>query len=265
MGLLRMLEQKSKNQLESLRIEGLGKSFGGLRILKDLSFSVFKGERHAIIGPNGAGKTTLFNMIAGELAPSEGHIYSFDKNITKLPTHRRVREGMVRTFQKNTLLNELTVLDNLLNVLQVKFNVENVWFNARTTKSYPEIFQQAEELLETWGLLERKNMIIDNLSYGEQRQVEILLGIATEPKILLLDEPTAGMSNAETQTILDLLKKLPEDLTLLIIEHDMDVIFELADRVTVLHDGGILVQGDPDIIRSNERVYEVYFGKEVVF
>lgn len=260
-----MLEQSMTAQPEVLRLDKLGKSFGGLRILKDISFSVTKGERHAILGPNGAGKTTLFNIITGELSPSEGEIYLFNENITKLPTHRRVRRGMVRTFQKNTLLNQLTVLDNLLNVLQVKYNVENVWYKARKERVYPEIYEKADELLETWGLIERKHTLVDNLSYGEQRQVEILLGIATDPKILLLDEPTAGMSHAETHAILELLKKLPRDLTLIIIEHDMDVIFEIAERVTVLHDGGILVQGDPEIIRSDERVYEVYFGKEVVF
>jgi branched-chain amino acid transport system ATP-binding protein len=252
-------------QVDALHVKGLGKKFGGLEILKDISFNVAKGERRAIIGPNGAGKTTLFNMIAGELEPSKGEIYYFDEDITSIPNYKRVRKGMVRTFQKNNLLNELSVLDNLLLVLQKKVGIEKVWYKPRTVKEFPKVYEKADELLETWGLAERRHTVIKHLSYGEQRQVEILLGIATEPNILLLDEPTAGMSNAETQHILSLLKQMPKSLTIMIIEHDMDVVFGLADKVTVLHNGGILAEGEPHVIQKDPRVYEVYLGKEGAF
>jgi branched-chain amino acid transport system ATP-binding protein len=255
---------QNKTQIDALRVEGLSKSFGGLEILKDLSFTVSQGERHAFIGPNGAGKTTLFNMISGELKPSGGKILYFGQDVTRVPNFKRVDKGMARTFQKNNLLNELSVLDNLLLVLQRKVGLQNIWFRPRSHKNFPEIYNHANELLETWGLVDRRDAIVMNLSYGEQRQVEILLGIATEPRILLLDEPTAGMSNTETQQILKLLQKMPKDLTLLIIEHDMDVVFGLADQVTVLHNGGILVEGDPQTIQKDPRVYEIYFGKEEV-
>jgi len=249
---------------EVLRVEGLGKKFGGLEILRDVSFTVTQGERRAFIGPNGAGKTTLFNMIAGDLAPTAGKIRFFGEDITHVPNYKRVRKGMVRTFQKNNLLNELTVLDNLLLALQKFAGVENVWYRLRSPKNFSHLYKKADELLDTWGLAHRRDTVVKHLSYGEQRQVEILLGITTEPKVLLLDEPTAGMSASETQHILQLLQNMPRDLTLLIIEHDMDVVFGLADRVTLLHNGGIFLEGDPQTIQSDSRVYEIYFGKEEV-
>jgi branched-chain amino acid transport system ATP-binding protein len=264
-GLMEEQSRKGNTSNTVLQVKNLGKRFGGLEILNDLSFSVSKGERRAFIGPNGAGKSTLFNMVAGDLEPSSGEIYYLGQNITKVPDYKRVRNGIVRTFQKNNLLNQLSVLENLLLVLQKQIGVENIWFKPLTKKKYPEMYGQAEHLLETWRLAEERNTLVKNLSYGEQRQVEIVLGIATEPRILLLDEPTAGMSNKETQHILGLLQNMPEDLTLLIIEHDMEVVFGLADRVTVLHDGGIFAEGDPQAIKSDPRIYEIYFGKgEVV-
>lgn len=245
-----------------LRLDQIGKSFGGLKILTDITFDVKKGERIGIIGPNGAGKTTLFNMIAGDLEPSKGQMFYGDKNITKVPNYKRVHQGIVRTYQKNNLLNDLTVLDNLLFVLQRKAGIENVWHKMLTNKEYPDLYDQANTLLETWRLADRRDRVINSLSYGEQRQIEILLGIATEPSLLLLDEPTAGMSNVETQHILELLKSLPKDLTVLIIEHDMDVVFGISDKMIVLHDGVVLVNGDPATIRADKRVNEIYMGKE---
>lgn len=256
------MKQQSIGMEEVLRVQGLGKRFGGLEILNNLSFTVRQGERRAIIGPNGAGKTTLFNMIAGDLEPTSGEILYCGQNVTRLPNYQRVRKGLVRTFQKNNLLNHLSVLDNLLLVLQQKAGVENVWFRPRSKKNFAELYDRADELLETWGLADQRENMVNRLSYGEQRQVEILLGIAAEPRLLLLDEPTAGMSHSETHHILALLQNLPRDLTLLIIEHDMDVVFGLADRVTVLYNGGIFVEGDPGAIQSDPRVSEIYFGKE---
>lgn len=243
-----------------LTISGIGKSFGGLHILKDISLEVEKGERIGIIGPNGAGKTTFFNLLVGDLEPTYGEIYHYNKNITKQPNYKRVRSGIVRTFQKNNLLNELTVLDNLLLVLQRKQGLGHVWFKLRGQKQYSDLYEKADELLETWGLSHQRDVIVKNLSYGEQRQIEILLGVATDPSILLLDEPTAGMSQSETNYIVDLLYKLPKDLTLMIIEHDLDVVFGLADRMVVLYDGGVLVEGEPNKVRNDDRVNKIYIG-----
>lgn len=243
-----------------LAIDGIAKSFGGLHILKDITLHVTKGERIGIIGPNGAGKTTFFNLLTGDLQPSKGEIFYQNNNITKQPNYKRASSGMVRTFQKNNLLNELTVLDNLLLVLQRKQEIGHYWFKLRGVKAYPSLYEKAESFLEKWGLLDQKNKIIKKLSYGEQRQIEILLGVSTEPTVLLLDEPTAGMSQSETDYIVDLLDKLPKELTLMIIEHDLDVIFGLADRIVVLYDGEVLVEGEPEKVRNDERVNEIYIG-----
>ena len=247
---------------EVLRVQGLAKSFGGLTILQDVSFSVRKGERRAFIGPNGAGKSTLFNMLAGDLPASDGHIHYFEENITRLPNYQRVDRGIVRSFQKNNLFLQLSVLENLLLVLQRQTGLERVWYRSRVKKNFPGLYDQAEQLLVSWGLADRKEQNVGELSYGEQRQVEILLAVATRPQLLLLDEPTAGMSNLETQHIVNLLRRMPEDLTILIIEHDMDVVFGLADTVTLLHNGGVYLEGEPQAIRNDPRVYEVYFGGE---
>ncbi|WP_413382243.1 ABC transporter ATP-binding protein [Alkalihalobacillus sp. 1P02AB] len=246
----------------TLTVDGVGKSFGGLHILKDISLEVYKGERIGIIGPNGAGKTTFFNLLTGDLPPSKGEIYHNEKKITKLPNYKRTRQGMVRTFQKNNLLNELSVLDNLLLTLQRKLGYGYVWYKMRNEKKYKAIYEEAHQLLEKWGLKHRTNAIVKNLSYGEQRQIEILLGVALEPQILLLDEPTAGMSQSETDYIVDLLYKLPKDLTLLIIEHDLDVVFGIADRMVVLYDGGVLVEGSPEMVRNDPKVNQIYIGSE---
>ncbi|KMY55361.1 ABC transporter [Bacillus sp. FJAT-27231] len=243
-----------------LTISRVGKSFGGLHILKDISLEVKKGERIGIIGPNGAGKTTFFNLLTGDLEPSVGEIYHYGHNITKQPNYKRARNGIVRTFQKNNLLNELTVLENLLLVLQRKQGFGKVWYKLRSIKKYPRLYEEADELLKKWGLFHQRNAVIKNLSYGEQRQIEILLGVAMEPSILLLDEPTAGMSQSETDYIVNLLYKLPRDLTLMIIEHDLDIVFGLADRMVVLYNGGVLAEGEPEKVRADERVNEIYIG-----
>lgn len=247
---------------DALRVENLGKHFGGLQVLEKLSFSVAAGERRAIIGPNGAGKTTLFNVIAGELPASEGKIFLFGEDVTGLPNYRRARLGLARTFQKNNLFLNLTVLDNLALVLQKKLGLEKVWFRPRSRGGFPRIYDEAMTTLETWQLAARADLPVGELSYGEQRQMEILLGLASGPRLLLLDEPTAGMSMAETRQILDLLRRLPPAVTLLIIEHDMDVVFGLADRITVLYYGRVLAEGTPEEIRADQRVREVYLGAE---
>jgi len=250
------------NNQAILSVDSVGKSFGGLHILKDINFQVDKGERIGVIGPNGAGKSTFFNLLTGDLAPSHGQIFYNGENITKKPNYLRARDGIVRTFQKNNLLTELTVMDNMLLVLQRKHGVGKIWHKFRGRKQYPGLFEEAEQFLDTWKLSEQQDKVVKNLSYGEQRQIEILLGVVTEPEVLLLDEPTAGMSQSETDYIVDLLKELPRDLTLMIVEHDLEVVFGLSDQMMVLFDGEILVEGTPDVIKNDERVKEIYIGSE---
>ncbi|MDA3130443.1 ABC transporter ATP-binding protein [Aliibacillus thermotolerans] len=247
-----------------LEVNHINKRFGGLEILKDISFQVQPGERIGIIGPNGAGKTTFFNLLTGDLTPSQGTITYQGKDVTDEPNYQRTRRGIVRTFQKNNLLDNLTVLDNLLLVLQRKHGLKNTWFRVRNEKNYEALYEEAEELLETWGLYPVSNKIVKNLSYGEQRQIEIMLGIATDPEILLLDEPTAGMSQTETDEIVRLLDDLPKDLTIMIVEHDLDVIFGLAERILVLHEGYIMNDDTPETIRHDARVNDIYMGKKGV-
>ncbi len=247
-----------------LEVNHINKRFGGLEILKDISFQVQPGERIGIIGPNGAGKTTFFNLLTGDLTPSQGTITYQGKDVTDEPNYQRTRRGIVRTFQKNNLLDNLTVLDNLLLVLQRKHGLKNTWFRVRNEKNYEALYEEAEELLETWGLYPVSNKIVKNLSYGEQRQIEIMLGIATDPEILLLDEPTAGMSQTETDEIVRLLDDLPKDLTIMIVEHDLDVIFGLAERILVLHEGYIMNDDTPEAIRHDARVNDIYMGKKGV-
>ncbi len=244
-----------------LRVDGIAKNFGGLEVLRNITFNIKKGERIGVIGPNGAGKTTFYNLIAGDLSPTKGRIYFWDKEITRLPNYKRVKRGIVRTFQKNNLLTELTVLDNLMLVLQRKSGLGKIWFKSRNKKGYPKLYEEAYELLEMWDLETQSNKIVSSLSYGEQRQIEILLGIATDPEILLLDEPTAGMSQAETNYIVDLLYKLPKDLTLMIIEHDLEVVFGLSERMLVLHNGVVLAEGKAEEVRNDPKVNEIYIGQ----
>ncbi|SDH93270.1 branched-chain amino acid transport system ATP-binding protein [Alteribacillus persepolensis] len=245
-----------------LKVDGVSKQFGGLEILKDLSFHVNKGERIGIIGPNGAGKSTFFNLLTGDLAPSKGNVFYKDKDITTEPNYKRARRGIVRTFQKNNLLVPLTVLDNLLLVLQRKHGISRTWFKIRNQKQYETLYNEADELLQRWGLKHQRNVKVESLSYGEQRQIEIMLGVATNPDVLLLDEPTAGMSQSETNYIVQLLHELPKDLTLMIIEHDLEVIFGIAERMIVLYDKHILIDDSPDVVRKDPQVNQIYIGTE---
>ncbi|MFB4165855.1 ABC transporter ATP-binding protein [Alteribacillus sp. JSM 102045] len=247
-----------------LEIEAISKRFGGLEILKDISFNVSQGERIGIIGPNGAGKTTFFNLLTGDLTPSDGNIRFRGTSITNEPNYKRARRGIVRTFQKNNLLVTLSILDNLLLVLQRKHGINHTWFKIRNDKYYNSLYKEAEELLTTWGLYSQCNVKVENLSYGEQRQTEIMLGIATDPDVLLLDEPTAGMSQSETDYIVNLLHKLPKELTLMIIEHDLDVIFGLAERMLVLHDRQVLIDNTSEVVRKDPQVNKIYIGSEEV-
>ncbi len=243
----------------TLSIEALNKSFGALRVLVDVDLRVAAGERRVLIGPNGAGKTTLFNVVTGLLAADSGSITMLGHDITRLPTHRRVSLGLARTFQITALFPNLTLRRNLLLALQgcsrTKFSM------LRPMSAQAQLLGPAEELLEQWDMADQRDALVKELSYGEQRQVEILLAIAQRPKLLLLDEPTAGLSPAETARVVEVIRALPRELTMLLIEHDMDVAFQLADTISVLHMGQVLVTGDRQTVQLDQRVREIYLGQ----
>jgi len=242
----------------ALAVTRLSKSFGGLRAVQQIDLSLAPGERHAIIGPNGAGKTTLFNLIAGELAPTAGRIALFGQDVTRLPPQRRAALGLARTFQVNTLFPSLTVTENLL--LAVQGTLPTKLRLHRPISSYRDLYDRARVVLESVGLVGAGEAIVRTLSHGEQRQLELALALASRPRLLLLDEPTAGLSLAESQRLTGLLKGLDRSMSLLVIEHDMDVVFDVAERITVLHDGKVIADGDRDEVRANPLVAEIYLG-----
>jgi len=241
-----------------LEIERLSRYFGALSAVNGVSLSVAARERRAIIGPNGAGKTTLFNLITGHLAPNSGRIVFDGVPITGRPPYVIARRGLSRSFQRTNVFPRLSVLENFRLAAAAGEPGSYRLFGSIT--ALPRPLARAREVAEAVGLAERLRDAAGRLSYGEQRQLEVGIALATAPKLLLLDEPTAGMSPEETQRMTRLLAALPREVTLLIIEHDMDVVFSLADRITVLHYGEVLTEGPPDAVRTDARVYEVYLG-----
>jgi branched-chain amino acid transport system ATP-binding protein len=246
--------------VEALVVEKLSKSFGGLQALNEVSFSVMRGERMAIIGPNGAGKTTLFQLISGMLTPSEGSIFAFGRDITKSSPNRRAAMGIGRTFQISQLFMNLTVLENVVLALEA---LDKIKFNLiRPLSSYKRLLAKAEEILKSWGMLDRRNTVVRNLSYGEQRQLEIILTLSQNRSMLLLDEPTCGLSPEEARGFVSMIRDLPRAITILIIDHDIDVTFEIAERVMVLHFGTVLAYGPSEEVKMNPRVQEIYMGSQ---
>jgi branched-chain amino acid transport system ATP-binding protein len=245
--------------VSALSISGLSKRYGGVLALSGVSFAVEAGERRVLIGPNGAGKTTLFHAISGAVLPSAGSIAFFDKDITRMPPNRRAALGMARTFQVTNLFSRLTVLENVL--LAVAASGGKRLGLLRPMTAHRELFVRAERLLEEWGLAQHAHVEVRQLSYGDQRQIELVLALAGSPKALLLDEPTAGLSPAETGRVAAMIRKLPRDMTILMIEHDMDVAFDLADRILVLHQGQVIAEGDQKAIRAHPQVSEIYLGE----
>ena len=246
--------------MTALSVTDISRNFEGVQALANVSFEVAPGERRLIIGPNGAGKTTLFNILAGSYAASSGRVVLFGRDITRLPAYARARLGLSRTFQITNLFYRLTVLENILLALQAGKGAASPVL--RLLQQDRALLARADALLEQWGLSECAKQAAQDISYGQQRQLDILLAMAVAPKVLLLDEPTAGLSAAEVPRVLAVLRSLPRDTTVLMIEHDMDVAFELADRITVLHQGRLLAEGDVEAIRSNPQVAEIYLGSE---
>jgi branched-chain amino acid transport system ATP-binding protein len=241
-----------------LELRGLSKSFGGLSAVENVSLQVSAGDRTAIIGPNGAGKTTLFNLVTGVLPSSAGRILLFGRDVTRWPCHRRTALGMARTFQITSLFPKLSVLDNVLLALGGIRRTKFVMW--RTLSSYADLHERARRLLEGVGYWERRDTEVRNLSHGEQRQVEIVLGLASEPKILLLDEPAAGLASGESREMAEFLNRLDPGLAILLIEHDMDVVFDVVSRITVLHFGRVVEEGSNQAIRASEKVQRIYLG-----
>ena len=255
---LRIGEEATVEAPPALRLDRLRKSFGGLNALRQIDLALRPGERHAIIGPNGAGKTTLFNVITGLYPASGGRVLLFGRDVTGWPSQRRTALGMARTFQITSLFPKLSVLDNvLLAVLGLSSSKFVGW---RFLSGYREYYDKARALLDAAAFLDREAVEVRHLSHGEQRQLEIVVGLASDPKILLLDEPAAGLSSGESRAMARFLLGLDPGLAILLIEHDMDVVFDVAERITVLHFGEILESGPAAEIRRSERVKQIYLG-----
>jgi branched-chain amino acid transport system ATP-binding protein len=241
-----------------LELKDLCKSFGGLRAVRGVDLAVLPGDRKAIIGPNGAGKTTLFNLVTGILSATSGQVLLFGRDVTTWPSHRRTALGMARTFQVTSLFPRLTVLDNVLLAIEGLRRTKFVMW--RPLASYRDVQEKAQGLLAHAGFLDRRDVEVRYLSHGEQRQLEIVVGLAGDPKILLLDEPAAGLSSGESAEMTKFLARLDRNLAILLIEHDMDVVFDVADHISVLHFGEVVETGAAEHIRGSKKVQEIYLG-----
>jgi branched-chain amino acid transport system ATP-binding protein len=242
----------------AIDVVNLVKAFGGLRAVDRVSLTVPRGQRRILIGPNGAGKTTLFHCITGTLRASSGQIMLFGQDVTALDEAGRTVRGMGRTFQISNVFTDLSVEENL--ALAILGKSPDKWVMYRSISSYPDIRRRAREGLELVGLSHRADDLVKLLSYGERRQLELALALQTRPDVLFLDEPCAGLSPSERQLLSRIISDLPRSITLMMIEHDMDVALALADHVTVLHRGRIILEGSPLDVQANPEVREVYFG-----
>ena len=242
-----------------LETKGLTMNFGALTVAEQINFSLRPGARHALIGPNGAGKTTFINLLTGALRPSAGSVYLAGHDITGMPQDQRVKRGIARTFQINTLFNGLSVIENLYLAVSERMDVATKMMQPAGKNQ--GVLNEALRLLQVFELSEDAVTKVQELPYGRQRLVEIAIALALDPKVLLLDEPAAGVPEAETQLILDAIDDLPKEIAVLIIEHDMDVVFRFAKRITVLVRGSVLAEGTPSHIAADREVQAVYLGE----
>ena len=241
-----------------LTTQGLTKDFGGLRAVDSVTFDIEQGKLTSVIGPNGAGKTTLYNLVTGLIKPDSGRIIFNGEDITNLPIHKIVRKGISRSFQILNLFNELTLF-------------ENVWLGVQSQQGHgPELFSSTDKfssvkeetyrIIKEIGLSDKEEVPVKLLSYGDRRILEITISLTAKPSLLLLDEPTSGLVSEDRKRISEFMKKLSSQLTLIVVEHDMDVVLSISDHIVVMHQGKILAQGNPDEIRGNEKVQEAYLG-----
>jgi branched-chain amino acid transport system ATP-binding protein len=240
-------------------LSGVGRLFGALAAVRDVTFDIAHGERRAILGPNGAGKTTLFNLVCGDFMPTSGMVRLFGEDITRLPAHKRARRGIGRTYQTSLLFNGMSVLENLYVAVR---GARPNRFSFRAPKASDADLAKARTLAERVRLSHMGDRLVAELSHGQRRQLEVGMALACDPRLLMLDEPAAGLSAAERPELNRLLKDLPRDLTLILIEHDMDVALPNADIVTVMKDGAVVVENTPDKIQDDPLVYEIYLGKK---
>lgn len=246
--------------MEALRVEGLCKNFGGVEALRDVTFTVESGKRFAIIGPNGAGKTTLLNLLNGQLRANSGQIYFMDQEITRLSVYQRAHLGIARVFQSSTLFPSMSVFNNVL--LAIHGNKPSRLHMFRPFKTYDEYISGAERHLKSVNLWEKKDQIVNALSHGEQKRLEMAMSLTSDPKLLLLDEPSAGLTSEESADVAAIIQTLGQNITVLVVAHDMDLVFGIADHIMVLHYGQVLCSGTVHDIQYNERVKEIYMGVE---
>ena len=244
--------------MEALRVEGLSKNFGGIEALKGVTFTVESGKKFAIIGPNGAGKTTLLNVLNGQHRANSGHIYFNGRDITHLSVYKRAHLGIARAFQSSTLFPSMSVLNNLLLAIHGMRPSRLHFF--RSFETYCEYGAEAEGHLKSVNLWEKKDHMVNDLSHGEQKRLEIAMSLALEPKLLLLDEPSAGLTTGESSGVAAILRGLGPGITILIVAHDMDLVFGIADHILVLHYGQVLCSGTPNDVQSDAKVREIYMG-----
>jgi branched-chain amino acid transport system ATP-binding protein len=243
----------------TLRLRGVGRRFGGLHAVRDVTLDVADGERRAILGPNGAGKTTLFNVVSGDMPPSSGTVELFGIDVTQMPARKRAKLGLARTYQQSRMLMGLTVEDSIyLSVLGVGSGHQRPINLPRRDR---ELRVRGRRAASRVAIEHKLTERVRDLSHGEHRQVAIAMALASEPRMLMLDEPASGLSRGERQLLTDLLLGLDREITLIVIEHDMDVALRVAERVTMMHDGRVIVEGTPDEIRSNELVHDLYLGR----
>jgi branched-chain amino acid transport system ATP-binding protein len=243
-----------------LEVRALTKSFGALRASDGIDFDVAEGETHAVIGPNGAGKTTFISQLAGNLRPDAGSVRFAGEDITRLPAPKRARRGLARSFQITSVYPEFSALDNVALAVQARSGHSFHFWRPARRDVY--LIEPAERVLDEVGLLPRKSVLAANLAHGEQRQLEVAMALATGPRLLLLDEPMAGMGTEESQRMIALLQKLKQTKTIILVEHDMDAVFRLADRISVLVYGRVIATGAPEAIKMNEEVRKAYLGED---